>query len=285
MFKVRVNATSANVCVGFDVLGIALALANEFTFDESNDFEFYGFDEIYCTKENNMVYDSYVKTFEYANKCVIPVKISFSGEIPVCRGLGSSSSLIVAGVFAANHMMKDILSYEECLNVCTEIEGHPDNVAPAIYGGLVASFKSSKGYKSINYPVSEDLKFITIIPPFKLSTHEARSVLPHDLEISDVVSNLSRIVNVPLALKDGNVELLKELFVDKIHEPYRGRLIPGYDLIKDVCSKENVAFAISGSGSTMLVIAKDCSIVKKLEKFNYQIKVLKIGSGVVIEEE
>lgn len=285
MFKVKVNATSANVCVGFDVLGIALDLANEFVFECSDDFKFFGFDEIYCTKENNMVYDSYVKTFEYARKPIVPVKITFSGEIPVCRGLGSSSSLIVAGVFAANHMMSDALTYEECLNICTEIEGHPDNVAPAIYGGLVASFKSSKGYTSINYPVSSDLKFITIIPPFKLSTHEARNVLPHELSISDIVSNMSRIVNVPLALKNGNVELLKELFVDKIHEPYRGKLIPNYDLIKNICSKENVAFSISGSGSTMLVIARDLSIIKKLEEFNYQIKVLNVGSGVIIEEE
>ena len=164
------------------------------------------------------------------------------------------------------------------------MEGHPDNVAPAIYGGLVASYKINEQYKAIVYPVHSKLKFITIIPPTPLSTHEARGVLPKTLGYEDIVHNLSRIIHLPKAFETGNVELLKELFEDRLHEPYRGKLISKYEEIKAICEKENVAFAISGSGSTMIVIAYDDCIRKKLEQFHYEIKVLDVGRGVQIWE-
>lgn len=282
MLYVKVNATSANVCVGFDVLGIALDLANVFTFKQDTDFSFKGFEKAYSSKQTNLVYQSYIQYFEYINMKPIPVEIGFTGNIPVSRGLGSSSSLIVAGVFAANALMQDKLSKEELLDICCKIEGHPDNVAPAIYGGLVASYKTDNGYKSISYPVSSKLKFMTIIPNFKLSTHDAREVLPKVLEYKDIVHNMSRIIHIPMAFKEGNVEMLCELFEDKLHEPYRGKLIKGYNEIKEICKKKNIAFAISGSGSTMLMIGYEDSIIKDLESFDYEIKTLDVGQGVKI---
>ena len=154
MFRVKVNATSANLCVGFDVLGLALDIKNEFTFEKKPCFEFEGFEDKYCTVENNLVYDSYVKVFEKLNKKPIPAKIGFKGDIPVSRGLGSSSSLIVGGVFAANHILGNPLSINDCFDICAMIEGHPDNVAPAIYGNLVASYG---GITVINFNLSETL--------------------------------------------------------------------------------------------------------------------------------
>lgn len=284
MLHVKVNATSANVCVGFDVLGIALDLANCFTFEKRAAFSFCGFEPAYCCKENNLVYKAYCKVFEYINIEPIPVEIGFAGEIPVSRGLGSSSSLIVAGMFGANAMAGKPLSVEQLYNLCCEMEGHPDNVAPAIYGGFIASYQTEQGYKSISYPVHRDLKLIAVIPPVKLSTHEARAVLPKTLEYRDIVHNLSRIIHLPKAFAEGNVEFLRELFNDRLHEPYRGKLIPGYQEIKEICRKEKVAFAISGSGSSMLIIAKDEAIVSKLKKFKYDIKVLEVGQGVQIWE-
>ena len=285
MFRVKVNATSANLCVGFDVLGLALDIQNVFTFEKSNDFEFYGFAEKYCNKEHNLVYDSYVKLFEKVNKKPIPVKIGFSGDIPVSRGLGSSSSLIVGGVFAANHILGNPLSINECFDICASIEGHPDNVAPAIYGGLVASYKIKDKYYPNLYKVSDKLKFITIIPPFELSTEMARGVLPHELPYKDIVNNLSRIVNIPRAFNDGDLELINNLFNDKLHEPYRGKLIKGFNGIKELCNSKNVALCISGSGSTMLAIAYDYEVLEDLKKFGYELRTPNIGSGVLIEEE
>ena len=285
MFSVKVNATSANLCVGFDVLGLALDIQNVFTFEKANDFEFVGFEKKYCVKENNLVYFSYAKVFEKLNKEIIPVRIGFSGDIPVSRGLGSSSSLIVGGVFAANYILGNPLSKRECFDICAEIEGHPDNVAPAIFGGLVASYKvDDKFYPNI-YEVSEKLKFITVIPPFELSTEEARKVLPKELPYKDIVNNLSRIVNIPRAFQNGDLELINNLFVDKLHEPYRGPLIKGFDEIKKLCNSKGVVCAISGSGSTMLLISYDYEILNDLKKFDYEVRTPNVGLGVLIEEE
>ena len=137
--------------------------------------------------------------------------------------------LILAGVFAANIMLDNPLTKDECFNICARLEGHPDNVAPTVYGGLVASYKKDETYCPIKYEISDDLKFIVIIPKYKLSTHDARNVLPKELSYSDIVNNLSRIVNIPKAFREGNLELLKDLFNDKLHEPYRKKLIKEYD--------------------------------------------------------
>lgn len=285
MLRIRVEATSANVCVGFDVLGIALNLYNEFTFEKSEDFKFKGFLPEFSNIKNNMVYDSYIEVFKQLKKEPIPVTIGFNGDIPVSRGLGSSSSLIVAGVFAANEMLNRPLSKNECFDICARIEGHPDNVAPAIYGGLVASYKKGDSYYPTIYPINKDLKFIVIIPKYKLSTHEARGVLPHELPYSDIVNNLSRIVNIPKAFNDGDVDLLIDLFNDKLHEPYRSKLIKEYKTVKDICDKYNMAFAISGSGSTMLAITKDEKLVDKFKNLDCDIKLLNVGQGIEIMGE
>ena len=286
MLLIKVNATSANVCVGFDVLGLALDIKNVFSFEKSKSFQFVGFEEQYSSVKSNMVYKAYAKVFERLNKKLIPVKIGFKGDIPVSRGLGSSSSLIVAGIFAANEVLNKPLSVEELYDLACEIEGHPDNVAPAIYGGLIASYKVMDKYKSIIYPVNNNLKFLVIIPPFKLSTHEARKALPKSLPYKDIVNNLSRIVNIPYAFNNGDVKLLKELFNDRVHEPYRGKLIENYDNIKADLSDLNCAFAISGSGSTMLVICEDeKEIIDRLAKYNYEIRTAKLGGKVIVEGE
>lgn len=284
MLQVRVSATSANVCVGFDVLGLALSLENVFTFEKKNEFSFKGFLPKYSNKNHNLVYDSYVNVFKRLNLEPIPVEIGFKGDIPVSRGLGSSSSLIVAGVFAANYFLNNKLTNDELLNICCEIEGHPDNVAPAVLGGLVASFKDDNGYHSISYPVSNKLKFFAVIPPFELSTHMAREVLPKSLEYKDIVNNLSRIIHLPKAFNDGDVKLLKSLFNDKLHEPYRGNLIKGYNEIKEILKNEEAAFAISGSGSTMLIIAYDNNVINKISHLGYEIKELAVGDGVNLRE-
>ena len=285
MFRIRVEATSANVCVGFDVLGLALNLYNEFTFKEADDFSFVGFETEFANKKNNLVYDSYIKVFEKLNKKVIPVEIGFKGDIPVSRGLGSSSSLIVAGVFAANKMLGNPLSKDECFDICANIEGHPDNVAPAIYGNLVASYKVNDKFVPVVYNVNNELKFIVVIPNYKLSTHEARGVLPKELSYADIINNTSRIVNIPKAFNEGNIDLLLDLFNDKMHEPYRAKLIKEYSILKDICKKEELPFAISGSGSTMLIISKDLNILNKLKNINCDIKVLEVGEGIKIWEE
>lgn len=284
MLKVIVEATSANLCVGFDVLGLALDLKNTFTFKRSNEFSFLGFDKEFQTKENNLVYEAYKMVFDYANEKEVPVEISFSGDIPLSRGLGSSSSLIVAGMVSANYFLNNRFDKDTLFQLATKLEGHPDNVAPAIYGGLVASYKKDGIYYPNLYEVSKDLKFTVLIPSYQVSTNEARKVLPKVLEYKDIVWNMSRIINIPRAFEDGNIKLLKDLFDDKMHEPYRKLLIKDYEPIKEILDKKDCAFCISGSGSCMLVVSKELDFIKDLSSFDVKIKTLSVGVGVMWEE-
>lgn len=283
MLQIRVEATTANLCVGFDVLGMSLGLYNYFTFDKRENVSFVGYAPEHCNL-NNLCYTSYVYTFKKFNMAPIPLEFGFSGDVPVCRGLGSSSTLIVAGVYAANYYMGNVLSNKEMFDICVELEGHPDNVAPAIFGGLIASFKAQDGYHYIKYPVSDKLKFIAAIPKYMLSTHEARQVLPKSLEYKDIVNNLSRIVNIPYAFENGDISLIKMLFDDKLHEPYRGKLIEEYGLLKRLYENDNAAVAISGSGSTILIIADDEALSSKLDSLKLDYKLLKVGTGVEVKE-
>ena len=173
MLQIKVPATSANLCVGFDVLGLALSLYNTFTFEKSDDFEFTGFEEEFCCKENNMVYDSYKYTFEKASMPIVPVRIGFNGQIPVSRGLGSSSSLIVAGVFAANYFMQNKLKKQELFDITVELEGHPDNVAPCIYGGLCIINNG----ELLKFNISNKWNFGIWLMNNRVSTNEARKIL------------------------------------------------------------------------------------------------------------
>ncbi|MBO5711604.1 MAG: hypothetical protein J6R47_02095, partial [Acholeplasmatales bacterium] len=161
--------------------------------------------------------------------------------------------------------------------------GHPDNVAPAIYGGFTASYMTNDKYKCINYEVSYKLHFYVIIPPVKVKTEDARAVLPKALTYKACVNNISKIIHLPLALKEGNIELLKELCEDELHEPYRSKLIDGYDELKEEALKHDSILLISGSGSTMLVISNDNELENKFNS-KYGIKKVIPSFGAKIEE-
>jgi homoserine kinase len=261
---------------------MAVDIANTFTFDNADSYSFKGFDIEFCN-EDNLVCQAYKLAFKKASKKDIPVAITFKGDIPIARGLGSSSSLIVAGVMAANYYLGNIYSKEDILNICAEIEGHPDNVAPAIYGGFTASYKTDDRYKCINYEISYKLHFYVIIPPVKVKTEDARGVLPKTLTYKAAVNNISKIIHLPLALKEGNIELLKELCEDNLHEPYRSKLIEGYEELRKDALKHNSILLISGSGSTMLVISSDSELENKF-KSKYGIKKVNPSFGAKVEE-
>lgn len=283
MLKVVVPATTANLGVGYDTLGMSLSLYSELYFEESDAFEYIGFlDEF--KNDNNLVKTSYEFLMNKLNKRIIPLKIRFFDNIPIERGMGSSSALIVAGLMAANHFSKANLTKEELLEYAVMLEGHPDNVAPAIFGGLISSIKINDTYKTFSYDVNEELNFITVSPDFKVSTKYARSVLPQSLSYEDIIHNTSRITNLPKAFKDGNIDLLRIVLDDKMHEPYRMKLIKNSYEIKKLALDNNCAFCISGSGSTMLIISKDLKIIDLLDN-SYEIHVLKVGNGAWMKEE
>ncbi len=255
MLKIKVPASSANLGCGFDSLGLALKLNNTFVFEKSTSFDLKGFES--NSIEDNLVYQSYHYVFEHLKKEAIPVIITQEeAQIPISRGLGSSASCIVAGVYAANYFLDSILSIEECLSIATKIEGHPDNISACALGGLVSCFVKDGIVKTVSYPVSDDIYFYLAIPNFVLSTEVARNVLPKMLSMSDYVHSLSRAIQLPYAFSHGSVRLLKNLLDDKIHEPYRLPLIKNADEIKNDYKNLDVAIAISGAGPTLLLISK-----------------------------
>ncbi len=252
MIKVTVPATTANIGCGFDSLGCALSMYAVFTFEKSDKFIISGCDAAY-QNEDNLVLRSYKKVFEKFKLEVIPVKLHIQSEIPLSRGLGSSAACIVAGIYGANAILDHPLSKEQCLELATFIEGHPDNVAPAIYGNLTASFVSEK--VCCTRFQSADIEMLVMIPDFEVSTEKARKILPAQINFKDAIFNLSRVACLCKAFEENDQEMIHEALQDCLHEPYRKNLIDEYDEIKEIC-KDETAFFISGSGPTLICIPK-----------------------------
>ncbi len=249
-YEVIVPCSSANLGCSFDCSGVALSLYNSFFFEKSEK------DEVeYGTLENNLMLKAYKYTFEKSNKPYIPVKITQGrNEVPSARGLGSSSTCIVAGVMGANLMLKNYFKKQELLEIMTEIEGHPDNVAPAFLGGFVTSCMANGKVFTVKNHVSPKLSILALIPDFELSTKKARAVLPATIPLKDAIHNLCRSAITSEAFLKGDMNMIKAVFDDKIHQPARFPLIKGSQKIIDLMSKKGYAVAISGAGSTLLAV-------------------------------
>ena len=297
MIKVRVPATSANMGAGFDSLGIALNLYNEFSFREIDEgITFKGFPEEFCN-EDNIVYQSMMKCFNKVNYKPRGLEIcALKQDIPVSRGLGSSSSCIVGGLVGANAILKEIFSKDELLQMAAEIEGHPDNVAPALLGDMVVAIMEKDRVYYEKIKVHKGFKFIPIIPDFRLSTKDAREVLPKEISLQDGIHNVSRASLMIASMISGNKGLLKYACSDKFHENYRSKLIPWFYEVKDEAYRVGALGSyLSGAGPTIMVIADENSSdfcediksflkVKSLDWGIYELSVDKLGA-IVLEGE
>lgn len=295
--RVKVPATSANVGPGFDSIGLAVDLYNVFEFEEiESGLEFLGFDKRFANSDN-IVYTSmnYVlKKIKYQLK---GIKICLLEQnIPVARGLGSSSSCIVAGIIAANFFARNKFSKEELLDIAVEIEGHPDNVAPAILGGIVVSVVESGKVYYNKIELDSNLKFLTLIPNFELATTEARKALPKEYTVDDAIYNVGRAALVISSFATKNYDMLKVACNDKFHEPYRAKYIEDYYNVKNLLYESGcVANFLSGAGPTIMGINVEseneknisCTVKEKLnyliQKWNFEI--LKPDNiGAIVEE-
>lgn len=278
--RISVPASSANLGPGFDVLGLALDLANTCEFklsDDKNEFE--------NNINANLIYKAYKYAFDFYEEEVLPVDFDLDTNIPLSRGLGSSASCIVMGIMAAFDVMKRDFDKKEILKIATKMEGHPDNVAPAIFGNAVASILKDEQVYLEKFEISNNFKFLAIIPDFKLPTNEARDALPKTYSKEDAVFNLSRLSMVILSLISGNEENLKVALDDKIHEPYRLKLIPEIDEIEKIIDdSEALGHYLSGAGSTIMVVLKaddntsEDEIKNKLDRLSnsYEVRLLDI---------
>lgn len=255
MINVRVPATSANMGPGFDCLGVALQLYNHYSVEKTGEgLEIIGCDEAFCN-ESNLVYTSMQKCFQVLNYSPRGLRITINSSIPISRGLGSSAACIIGGIVAANELAGGRLTKAQLLEIANEIEGHPDNVTPALLGGMVIAVQNQGKVYYDKVFLSDNLRFCAFIPDFTLSTKEARAVLPKSLTYTDAIFNISRSSLLVTALANGNYKLIKYACEDALHQPYRSKLIPSYDEIMKK-SKELGCLGVflSGAGPTIMVL-------------------------------
>jgi homoserine kinase len=256
MISVRVPATSANLGPGFDAFGMAFDLYNTFHFCEKSDgkLTIRGVPPRY-QRRSNLVYRAMEAVFTRVRYQPGGLLIKTESQIPFSRGLGSSAACIVAGMLGANALCGSPLPQKTLFDMAVEMEGHPDNIAPALYGGLVVSLKAGDTNYSIGNPVHESFAFHLIIPDFSLSTKAARKALPHKIDHRDGVFNVSRATMTYLALIQGRPDVLKESMDDRLHQPYRKGLIHHYDQVCSAASRFGaLGTCISGAGPSILAI-------------------------------
>lgn len=263
MIRVHIPATSANLGPGFDFLGLALDLYNivEFTPDDQWIVTAEGYDaERLSGRTDLLVCRAVRRVYAEVDRPLAGGRIHLCNKIPDVGGLGSSAAAIVGGLAAANRYLGDPLPREVLLQLATELEGHPDNVAPAIYGGLVAVYQEEKKNVAVlKIPFPEDLRIVLVIPQLKVSTEEARRLLPREIPLSDAVFNLSRTGLLIGACFAGRPELLRLAMSDRLHQPYRAALIPGLlPVLERACRLGAYGAALSGSGPTVIAfVAED----------------------------
>lgn len=261
MLRIRVPATSANFGPGFDVLGVALSLFNEIEVEKANGvFDFQWEDGSTFGDEENLVLSTMANVFDLFNYKVPGYKIrSKSCAIPVSRGLGSSAASIVAGIYAANYLMGGKMTKEEISALATKFEGHPDNVVSCIEGGMVISAVGENGeILSSQVKLATGLKLVVMVPDYKLSTRMARSVLPDTYSRADMVYNVSHAALLVTSLCRGEFNKLRVALGDRIHQPYRLRLIPGAEAVFELCRRAgSLGEFISGAGPTLIALVPE----------------------------
>lgn len=254
MIRIDVPATSANLGSGFDSLGIALTMKNRIWMEESDTVHITTVDDVDIPKdESNLIYWAANYIYELCGKKLPGLRLIQENNIPLARGLGSSSSCIVAGILGANRFLGNPLSQTDLINLAAKIEGHPDNTSPAISGGLVASAMEGERVYSVSVPVSEKIRFAVMIPPFELKTEKARGILPTQYSREDAVYNLSRSGLMTASLFSGKLENLRVAVQDRIHQPYRSGLINDCDSVFRMSYElGSLGTYVSGAGPTII---------------------------------
>lgn len=259
---VSVPATSANLGPGFDCLGIALNLRHRVTFKPLQEpglqITAVGEDAHLIPKdENNLVYLAMRLVFQRVGGKPPGLHIHQENEIPIASGLGSSSSAILAGLHGANVFAGSPLSHEQVLQMATDLEGHPDNVAPATYGGLVLGVQTADGLLVEQIPVFP-MQAIVILPDFELFTEVARSVLPTQVSMRTAIFNSSRVGLLIRALEKADYDLLSEAMQDRLHQPYRVPIIPGMaEAMRAARDAGAAGVALSGAGPSLIAFSAD----------------------------
>ena len=257
----RVPATTANVGPAFDCMGIALNYYNTLSAELTDKGVVFDISGTGCNKlprnEKNLIYTTFAKTAKLLDKRFYGVRFACANNIPLNHGMGSSSAAIVSGIFCANELLSGGLSKKEIVEIATGIEGHPDNVAPAVYGGVSVSALEGSVVHSVRFMPARELQFVVAVPEYEVPTRLARAALPKYIAHADGVFNVSRAALLTAALMSGDMDSLAFALEDKLHQPHRAHLMPG---MKQVFAAAKAAGAlgavVSGAGPTMLAICE-----------------------------
>lgn len=270
--SVKVPATIANVGPGFDCLGLAVPLYNTVTIEETvlpgtgveinvlvneNVTDEFSLEHV-PMDENSIIYKAVELLYNSIGQSPSELKITIHSEIPIARGLGSSAAVIVGGLIAANELLGRPADEAALLSIATEVEGHPDNVTPAIVGGLTMASMEDDGsiiYKKLDWP--NDWILTVCVPEYELPTEISRSVLPKEVPYADAVFNAQRMAMFVQAVNTHDAELMKSALKDKLHQPYRMKLVPGLEkIMENLKHEENVlGCVLSGAGPSILIIS------------------------------
>ncbi len=261
-FRVSVPATTANIGPGFDCLGAALTRYNQFTFapplgEEALQITVQGQDsELVTTASSNLAYVAFQTFFQKIGQPVPALSLQIELDVPLARGMGSSSTAIVGGLLGANSMAGSPLDAHALADLATKIEGHPDNVVPALLGGCRLATMNDIGVATLcEVAWHPDILPILVVPAFEISTAQARAVLPTEYSRADAVYTMGHLGLLIQALAAGNGDWLRTAIGDRIHEPYRKSLIPGYDAVTQAAHDAGAyGVTISGAGPTLLAL-------------------------------
>ena len=256
MLRIQIPATSANLGAGFDSLGLAVTLYNQVNIDESEGIFIRSLDEVPVPcDQNNLIYKTAKYLYDLCGRPLRGLHIQQVNNIPMARGLGSSSACIVAGLLGANQLMGKPLGEDDLLDAAARLEGHPDNVAPALLGGMVTAVMEDGRVWKVKQELRDDLSLVAVVPDFELKTADARAALPREIPLKDGVYNLSRAALMAVSLASGRYRNLAAACGDRLHQPYRLKLIPHGQEVLDRCRRLGAYGAyLSGAGSTLMAL-------------------------------
>jgi homoserine kinase len=240
---VRVPASSSNLGPGFDCLGVALRIYNDVTIRRGG------------SETVGPMVRAAAELFFARTRCrAFPFSCKVAGEVPISRGLGSSVTLRLGVMHGLNSLAGRPLAREEIFRLCAELEGHPDNAAPAEFGG----FNVAHGAARQRFPVSAALKFVLLIPDFEVKTSEARTLLPKQIRRMEAVESNANACTITAAFASGRYLNLRNAFRDFLHQPYRKQLVPFFDEVVSAAEKAGALGGfLSGSGSTIAAVTLD----------------------------
>ncbi|MFQ5658560.1 MAG: homoserine kinase [Candidatus Methylomirabilales bacterium] len=257
----RVPASTANLGSGFDVLGMALSLHNTLEVEETSGgveitVEGEEAERLQMEGERSLIVRAAKAAYAHLGIKPPGLRIHLKNEIPVKRGLGSSATACVGGIVAAGELCGRPLSPEEILRLALPLEGHPDNITPSLVGGLTATCLSGGEVRYLKIPTPSGISVVAVIPERQLSTAEARRALPDQVPLADAVYNVGRAALLVGAMVAGDLTLLDEATQDRIHQPYRAKLLPGMEEVLEVGRRAGALAAfLSGAGSTLVALA------------------------------